>query len=96
MNIETGELIRLKEALGEDERKQLESEMFREVPDILAKEAEKELGNKDRVFVDMKKKTPLTKWAHQQSRAIHAVNKRKVRHKIAEASKRRNRKCGHK
>jgi hypothetical protein len=88
MNIETGELIRLASLMPIDPE---ERGMFREVPDELAKEAKKELGDKDRVFVDMKKKTPLTKWAHQQGRAIHKTDKRKARRKIAKASKRRNR-----
>ncbi len=57
MNCDTGELIRATE--------ELDLANFKRVPEELEEEANRQLDDKDRVFVDMKQRTPLTKWARK-------------------------------
>jgi hypothetical protein len=104
MNVETGELKRLMSdkkvvIIGDDvleeraKREELRKQLFQRVPDELAKEAEKELGEKDRVFVDLKKKTPLTNWANSKHNEIKYRKDIKKKHrKMSKASRKRNRK----
>jgi hypothetical protein len=81
MNCDTGELRRL---LG------LETppEGFVQVPDDLAEEAEKELGENQSVFVDLKQRTPLANFAKSQ----RTQAKKNTRKRMSKASKRKNRK----
>lgn len=60
MNVDTNELRRF---TNEDERKELIKSGFTEVPEELEAEAFKELNERNRVFVNMRKKTPLIVWA---------------------------------
>jgi len=85
MNVDTGELIRL--AMNADIA-ELIKKGFTPVPEELQEEANRELGNKDSVMVDMKKNTPLANWANRTK----AANKKKAKNKMARASRRRNRK----
>ena len=85
MNVDTGELRRL--AKREDEM-ELIKKGFTPVPAELKEVANKELGNRDSVIVDMEKDTPLVRWANQTKLA----GKKKSKNKIAKASRRRNRK----
>ena len=68
MNVDTGELIRINE-IGKHFEECFKKQGFTQVPEELSDEAEGELGEKDSVMVDMKKKTPLTAWAKRLSRA---------------------------
>lgn len=61
MNVDTGELIRLRNQTKAPEG-------FTPVPKQHREEANKLLGEKDSVFVNMSKKTPLTDWADRQKR----------------------------
>jgi len=63
---------------------------FKQVPDDLAAEAEKELDGKDRVIVDMTKNTSLVQWARSQRRVKN--KKRSNLKSMQTASKKRNRK----
>jgi len=78
MNVDTGELVRLRAGQGK--------EGFIQVPNELEKEVEKQLNGKDSVMVDMSKDTPLVNWAKS-----HRTDKKKSRAKIAKASRRKNR-----
>ena len=62
MNCNTGELMMLR---TEQQKEELKKLGFKEVPDDLKEEAFRELHEKERVFVDMNKNTPLVKWAKQ-------------------------------
>jgi signal transduction histidine kinase len=84
MNINTGELRRLSEQMSPEILKKLG---FTPVPEELQNEAEKELGEKESVIVDMQKDTPLVAWA----KAHRKADNKKARAKMAKASKRRNR-----
>ena len=86
MNVDTGEILRLKSLLADAETI---PEGFKIVPDDLSGEAEKELGDKDRTVVDMTKDTPLVNWAKNQ-RVIKS-KKRSNLPKMQKQSKRRNR-----
>jgi len=68
MNIDTGELRRIMDGvLPEEFKKAAEKNTLRNswqpVPDELQEEAMRELGDQQRVFVDMQKDTLLTQWA---------------------------------
>lgn len=95
MNVDTGELFReLGSAIDTGELfrehgsvEDLDS--IHEVPEELEEEAEKALGDKDKVVIDLQADTPLANWARHQ-RAYHKNNTRKKR-KMAKKSKQRNR-----
>ena len=80
MNCDTGELRRL---LGSETLQ----EGFIQVPDDLAEEAEKVLGEKQSAFVDLKQHTPLADFARSQ----RVQTKKNNRKKMSKASKRKNR-----
>lgn len=84
MNVDTGELRRM--AIDGKEL-ELIKQGFTQVPTELQEEANKALGNRSSVFVNMKKDTPLANWAKK----TRAENKKKAKRKMAKASKRRNR-----
>jgi len=83
MNVDTGELRRFEKEKAEE----LLKEEFVPVPKKHKAEANKELGDKDSVIVDMRKDTPLANWANR----TRVANKKKARNKTARASRRRNR-----
>lgn len=87
MNVDTGEIIRLKSLLAD-----LETipQGFKIVPDDLSGEAEKEINDKDRAVVDMTKDTPLVNWAKSQQAVKN--KKRSKLPSMQKQSKRRNRK----
>lgn len=89
MNCNTGELRRFNESMSKAEREAFFGE-FTEVPRNLQAEAEKELGDKDSVFVDMQKASPLVDWAKRNQ--PHPDGNRKHRRKMAKESRRKNRK----
>jgi len=62
MNVNTGELSALANLNGMEEE-QLIKDGFTLVPKELEGEAAKALAGRERVMVDMKKRTPLTRWA---------------------------------
>ncbi|MEK4853845.1 hypothetical protein NST04_28680 [Paenibacillus sp. FSL H7-0756] len=76
MNIDTGELIRLKQS-------QPLSGGFVPIPRELQREANKHLGDKDSVIVERSSNGPLSKWAKVQ---------RKKRRKAVRESRKQNRK----
>ncbi|MEI2395630.1 hypothetical protein [Paenibacillus phytohabitans] len=76
MNIDTGELIRLKQS-------QPVSGGYVPIPRELQREANKHLAEKDSVIVDLSSKGPLSKWAKAH---------RKKRRKTAHESRKQNRK----
>ncbi|WP_342422928.1 hypothetical protein [Paenibacillus sp. FSL E2-0178] len=76
MNIDTGELIRLKQS-------QPVSGGFVPIPRELQREANKQLGDNESVIVDLSSNGPLSKWA----KAL-----RKKRRKAARESRKQNRK----
>lgn len=82
MNVNTGELRKINETLANLGK--LKEEGFEPVPKHLKKEAEKELGDKDKVIVDMKKNTPLVNWAKSK-------RNNKSKRKMARASRKKNR-----
>lgn len=88
MNCNTGELRRFNESLSNEEREAFFRE-FIEVPRNLQAEAEKELGDKDGVFVDMKKASPLVDWAKRNQ--PHPNGNRKHRRQMAKQSRKKNR-----
>ena len=88
MNIETGKLYEsLSEALLHEEK----SDKLKEVPKKLKPLAQKELAGQKTVTIDLKKDTPLTRWANGVN-ARPKKNKRRIRRKIANTSRKRNRK----
>jgi len=102
MNVDTGELVRIMTGMKQlvDEAKHSKElpvdgvvtsipDGFKQVPDDLVAEAEKELGEKDRVIVDMTKDTPLVNWARSQRRIKN--KKRSNLKAMQKASKRQNR-----
>lgn len=84
MNVDTGELRRIRESL--DDLEKLKEEGFEPVPENLKKHANKELGNKEKVMVDMSKKTSLTQWAKSKRN-----DKKKSKAKMVKASRKVNR-----
>ncbi|MEK4328955.1 hypothetical protein MKX70_24250 [Paenibacillus sp. FSL R7-0312] len=76
MNIDTGELIRLKQS-------QPVPGGFVPIPRELQREANKHLSEKDSVIVDLSSNGPLSKWAKAQ---------RKKRRKAVRESRKQNRK----
>jgi hypothetical protein len=88
MNVDTGELRRIAKELSPEFEKELREQNFTPVPKEHQEEANKELGDSERVFVNMKKNTPLVKWA----KSIHHKNSKKKKSKTAELSRRKNRK----
>jgi hypothetical protein len=76
LNIDTGELIRLKQS-------QPVSGGFVPIPRELQREANKQLGDNESVIVDLSSNGPLSKWAKAQ---------RKKRRKAARESRKQNRK----
>ena len=91
MDVKPGDLF--SNLFGEELEKERKKrgDFLQPVPEKHEKEARKILDGKERGRADMKKKIPLTKWAHGECRAINRVNKRRVRRKIADASRKRNR-----
>ncbi len=88
MNIDKGLLYKdLAAAVeaGEDER------YMKKLPDYLQADAEKKLAGKKSVKVDMTKSSPISDWAKSQQAVHPKKNKRKVRRRIANASKKKNR-----
>lgn len=91
MNVDTGELVRINEAAVRggpmsEEAQEFLKKQFTPVPKELEGYANEELGDKDRVIVDMSKATPLTRWAHAER-----DNKKKKKNKLAKASRKANR-----
>ena len=76
MDVNTGELIRLKQS-------QPVSGGFVPIPRELQREANRQLGEKDSVIVDFSSNGPLPKWAKSQ---------RKKRRKAVRESRKQNRK----
>ena len=92
MNVDTGEIMRLKTILGENGQPEVVDAIpdgFKPVPDDLTEEAEKVLQGRDRAFADMTQKTPLTDWAKSQRRVKN--KKRSNLKSMQKASKKRNR-----
>ena len=89
MNVDTGEIIRLRNRLTPEE---VEALGFTPVPKEYEKEAnriiEEAEANKYRAFADMTADTPLVNWAKSQQKKTKNNNKAKM----AKASRRRNRK----
>lgn len=86
MNVDTGELRRL----SAEEFKEIDKTFFKDfvpVPDTFQKEADTLLGDKDSVMVDMTQNTPLVNWSKKKK----AEKDKKAKRKIAEASRKRNR-----
>ncbi len=88
MDCGTGELIKLYPDLANSLKQEL-NPRFTPVPDELRADAEAELGDQDRVMVDMEQDTPLTRWAKSQNKRVD--HGRKARQQMAKASRRRNR-----
>lgn len=92
MNVNTGELFRM---TPEMEKKFAEAmteknSPIKAVPDAFADEADRLLGEKDSVFVDMGKESPLVDWAKRNQ--PHPDGNRKHRRRMAKESRRKNRK----
>jgi hypothetical protein len=58
------------------------------VPEEFSEEANRLLGEQDRIFVDMEKDTPLVNWAKSQ----HKPDNSKKKRKMAKQSRKQNRK----
>lgn len=84
MNVDTGELRRL---LSHEEELKLIKNGFTPVPEELKEEANRALGNRDSVVIDMETDTPLANWANK----ARSKNKKKTKRKMATTSRRRNR-----
>lgn len=91
MDVRTGELFSALSGEELEKEKKKRKGFLRPVPKEHEEEARKILDGKKRGQADMKKKTPLVRWAKQQCAAINKKNQRKVRRKIADASRKRNR-----
>ena len=63
MNVDTGELMRMREGVSHEEKAQLFAKGFYEVPKNLEEAANKELADNQRAMVNMRRNTPLTAWA---------------------------------
>ncbi|MDD5018078.1 MAG: hypothetical protein PHO15_08285 [Eubacteriales bacterium] len=90
MNTKTGELLSAKLYAEMKKNDPERAETFKAVPDELENTAMEELKNRDRAIVDLKKSTPLTKWANEQNAKKH-INKRRIKNKMAKASRKQNR-----
>lgn len=94
MNVNTGELFRMTPEM----RQKLGSELgefnspIKAVPGEYSEEAERLLGEKDRVFADMTSDTPLVGWAKSQRNQPHPDGNRKHRRQMAKQSRKRRRK----
>lgn len=81
MNVDTGLLLRIAE--------QGRNIGMTIVPKELAKEAEKELEDKEEVVVDMTKDTPLVRWAKSQQHKPSAKNRRSMQKKSKRINRRK-------
>lgn len=86
MNIDTGELKMISDAFTDDDVKAIFGPGFTPVPDDLHEETSKEIGDKQSTFIELKKKTPLTKWVKKERK-----NKKKAKKKMTKASRKVNR-----
>lgn len=95
MNTDTGRLVDLNqydelktafEKDGKSLKEIMQEQNLTQVPEKLKAEAEKCLGDKSEVMVDMTKDTALTRWAKTEQQ-----RKKKNKRKIAQKSHRRNR-----
>ena len=94
MNVETGELFNSEEAkklMEEMIEAKEDASKIKPVPKRLEKEAKRELAGRKHTVVDLSKKIPLAKWANRE-RCFQNRPSPKRKRKIAQASKRRNRK----
>lgn len=91
MDVRTGELFAFENEEELRKEKDKRGEFLKAVEKEHVSEAREILGGKKRGKADMKKNTPIVRWANQQCVAISKKNKRKARRKIANASRKRNR-----
>jgi hypothetical protein len=61
------------------------------VPDDYSEEAERLLAEKESIFVDMQKASPLVDWAKSQRNQPHPDGNRKHRRQMAKQSRKKNR-----
>lgn len=88
MNTETGDLLSAKLYAALKEENAEEAKFFEPVPNVLEEEAQKELAGRDKTVVDLKKRTPLTTWAHQQN-TKKRINTRRSKNHISKASRKK-------
>ena len=89
MDCNTGDLRRLTEGFSVEKARRLG---LIPVPDEHQAEADAELGNQDRVMVDMTQDTPLVNWA--KSHKCKRVDRGKgARRQLARASRKANRRA---
>ena len=82
--------MRFSESLSNEEREAF-LKSFTPVPDEFSEEAERLLGEKERVFADMTASTPLVNWAKSQRNQPHPDGNRKHRRQMAKQSRKKNR-----
>ena len=85
MNIETGEIRRLANAMELEELQKEWGDALREVPPDMYEEADKALMNQKQAFIDLKSDTPLANYAKKERKA------QKNKRKMAKESRKRNR-----
>jgi hypothetical protein len=90
MNCDTGELRKFSDSLTNEEREAF-FKNFIPVPQEFSEEAERLLGEEERVFADMTTDTPLVNWAKSQRNQPHPDGNRLHRRKMAKESRRKNR-----
>jgi hypothetical protein len=86
MNINTGELRTIADAMELEELKKEWGDSLREVPEGMKEEANKVLHGSDRVFIDLKANTPLANFAKKER-----TKAKKAKRKMVQASRKRNR-----
>ena len=87
MNCDTGELRRFRDS-------EISAEFFKnftQVPEEHSEEAERLLAEKDSVFVNMEKASPLVDWAKAERNKPHPDGNRKHRRTMAKESRKKNR-----
>lgn len=87
MNINTGEIIMLRDQLGTEELEKVFKSGLTPIPEELQSNAEEALGGRDQTTIDLGGNTPLANWARQERQ--HRKKSNKV--KMAKASRSRNR-----
>ena len=93
MNVNTGELFRTDSEIGRRFAQAMAEHdgEIKAVPKEFSEEAERLLGEEERVFADMTADTPLVNWAKSQRNQPNPDGNRKHRRKMAKESRKRNR-----
>jgi hypothetical protein len=86
MNVNTGELRAIADAMEIEELKKEWGDSLRIVPEGMKEEAVEALHGSNRVFIDLKADTPLANFAKKERN-----KNRKAKRKMVQASRKRNR-----